>query len=99
MNYELAKQLKDAGFPHSNTWEDKEHWFERENHVMPTLEELIEACGEKFCCLYRIDRTEDGKGIFWSAGYDNLAINHSTGHTPAEAVAYLYLSLHAHLPF
>jgi hypothetical protein len=40
MNYELAKQLKDAGFPHD--------WAEFGGNLVdgfsPTLEELIEAC-------------------------------------------------------
>jgi hypothetical protein len=61
MNYELAKELKDAGFQH--------HWcYEMQNNIesescknpgwrcFPTLEELIEACGEKFENLWKIDK-------------------------------------------
>jgi hypothetical protein len=57
LTYEKAKELKDAGFPQSfkecnnccfdnvgAIWDEKKFY-----HVYsPTLEELIEACGEKF---------------------------------------------------
>ena len=58
MNYELAKQLSDAGFPQGG--EGK--WVlppdiinaRREDRVyVPTLSELIEACGSKFQALFR----------------------------------------------
>ena len=71
MNYELAKQLKDAGFEqegeegyylYSDLDEDRvsihlmgetmipEHLKDKEVYS-PTLSELIEACGDKFCML------------------------------------------------
>jgi hypothetical protein len=56
MNYELAKELKDAGFPQITT---PEPTFDFPTSVyVPTLEELIEACGEQFDTLrqYEIGR-------------------------------------------
>ena len=60
MDYELAKQLKDAGFPllviedADNSHRD---WFAFENifYAIPTLEGLIEACGANFYALIRND--------------------------------------------
>ncbi len=42
MNYELAKQLKDAGFPQVQTHPSGQDYRDCTN---PTLSELIEACG------------------------------------------------------
>ncbi len=55
ITHELAKKLKDAGFPQSgmsNTWacekEGLHQGRESEDDVyVPTLSELIEACGDK----------------------------------------------------
>jgi hypothetical protein len=44
MDYELAKELKDAGWGYFSNGE----WI---NEHIPTLSELIEACGEKFGTL------------------------------------------------
>lgn len=67
MNYELAKKLKDAGFPQKNQEREKEHeWVcqhapgghivtaECDRCYQPTLSELIEACGEDFWELQRL---------------------------------------------
>ena len=103
MNYELAKQLKDAGFiqnPHEhsespNAWFDVDgnlgDWKNDENDVYnPTLSELIESCGDRFSFLRRV-RTD-----YWEA----IKINpipefpqYPFGSTPEEAVANLYLEL------
>lgn len=140
MNYELAKQLKDAGFPQEPTyprmgmrppqmkivWNDKDpitkegnwcqmvstrkdlekdkFWRVRDEAVytleelkaeklvakVPTLSELIEACGDDFKNL-----TKDGN---W---YTNLVAGNedyyesfdSIGDTPEEAVAKLWIKL------
>ncbi len=59
MTYELAKQLKDAGFPIYNNpcfrcvpqfWEDDE---QTKMVNCPTLSELIEACGEVNLVIWR----------------------------------------------
>ena len=66
INYELACQLKNEGFPQkpklgSKYWIDDKlysvtlnDFFKSEEHYplkSPTLEELIEACGWRFVCL------------------------------------------------
>lgn len=87
MNYELAKQLKDAGFPWPT---DKEKYdiccWE------PTLSELIEACGNNFELL-----TSRSVGIKWRADswpWGTLKKNvEGKGDTPEEAVARLWIEL------
>ena len=61
--------------------EVEEHFYE------PTLEELIDACGDGF---ERLVRSVDGKE--WRA-YSKNASNQQTGKTPSEAVANLWLAL------
>lgn len=63
ISYELAKRLKDAGFPQGDRlfyFHDKafhsievlpKDWKEMEQVAAPTLSELIEACGEDFYSL------------------------------------------------
>lgn len=53
MNYELAKKLKDAGFPQKPKSEFPLFICEdnKEPLQVPTLSELIEACGEGFKAL------------------------------------------------
>jgi hypothetical protein len=91
MNYELAAELNDAGFPQGGTgsWigpPDKIVWRSGDRVYVPTLGELIEACGERFKAL-----TYRPHAKTWSAEADNFM---SCGHSsPAEAVAYLWLAL------
>lgn len=128
MTYELAKQLKGAGFEQNIEVGEKYYRFTghprmgipyqyavntsfithviKEDEVkIPTLSELIEACGDDFWRLewYQKDqyihpigiREEDKnmpEHLKWSA-------TDKTGHgcmasTPEEAVANLYLALH-----
>lgn len=111
MNYELAKKLKDAGFKQeivdgSFYWagrnlklycwggegEDKPYgkYIKR-----PTLEELIEACGEKFAlhknkdhwCAWQINSNPRERD---TADFQERA------PTPTEAVARLWLALNKH---
>lgn len=99
MTYELAKQLKDAGFPHD--WSDFEDhdpellqadWGMYGPGYMPTLEELIEACGDGLSELVR-EPQSDGRISWWCRSkYPHEYQNHST---PAEAVAKLWLALKA----
>lgn len=84
MNYELARLLKDSGFPHE--WEmftDGE--LNQDNSLLPTLEELIQACGESFGSLYQSDN-----GWIADKGIHQLKQDAST---PSEAVAKLWLAL------
>jgi hypothetical protein len=84
MKYELAKELKDAGFPGIVLCDCHEP-----SKVLdaPTLSELIEACGERFFSLQT-----SGKG---GPGWYSIATGMVTaeGTTPEEAVARLWLAL------
>lgn len=94
MKHELAKRLKAAG------WIFDEHafvegpndteWFN--NTYAPTLEELIEACEKQdgFYALAHVGRPEGE----WSA-IGQFGVPQKHGATPIEAVANLYLALHA----
>lgn len=82
MNYELAKELQDAG------WVYKDGTRSVGPTATPTLEELIEACGDDNLLLGR-----DHKG--WSAQTNNKFTRTFTDDysTPTEAVARLWLAL------
>jgi len=101
MKYELAKQLKDAGFPQEDWLEG--HYVpeqrlagsvstspEMTTVYKPTLSELIEACGDRFSLL---ERAEDlfGDGYLYQAEYQHSVFGH--GKTPEEAVAKLWIKL------
>ena len=113
MKYKLAQKLKDAGFPQEyhdcvGDWEGNcvchnDRW---EKDVMkPTLEELIEACGDGFRSLtYHSDKTKvNGKlkinNRRWMAKAGGRSVVSEFPHrlfnarTPSEAVAKLYLAL------
>ena len=107
MTYELAKQLKEAGFPQ----EDRAFYFEGkttfsissendnfnggyEQEVYcadPTLEELIEACGDKFQELSRGWKIWHAGAGEWLGDSDYEFMGE--GETPKEAVANLWLKL------
>jgi len=101
MNYELAKQLKDAGFPQSKQWgeitdiDNKVVGFVDKygNKIVPTLEELIDACGEEFgelVCLSNLG--SNGSITEWWATQKEEGLQ-GQGETPTEAVARLWLEL------
>ncbi len=96
MNRELAKKLKDAGFPKVGIVEisykdgvEDELWF-------PHLADLIEAVGCKNFGLCRNNARvpESAWSAFDHAIYD-LAENFGDGSTPEEAVANLWLGFNA----
>lgn len=101
MTYELAKQLKDAGFPQGNdTYIDVDgiQWLFTtvlttiDKAYAPTLSELIEACGDDFESIERDyhDKTWTAKSYKF-LGFDTF---YSGGEkTPEEAVAKLWLAL------
>ena len=120
MNYELAKELRDAGFPNI---QDVQHRQGREflapdgrvsvyslgemaptsDWFIPSLEELMEACGGKLMSLHRTVPPRD-TGNFWCAeAYFELESDEETtargsgsiglGNTPTEAVVRLWLAL------
>jgi len=98
MNYELAKELKDAGFP-----QDGHFGIDAVGTVgcigdhpaklplivkAPTLSELIEACGERSFIL-NAARTRGHRNSWYAEAGGVEAI----GPTPEEAVARLWLAL------
>lgn len=147
MTYELAKQLKDAGFPQnvdsmvygedgvdfrfliyrgigwhrtydssivetveelrekpvkdwygkgrasiyfSKTYLESEEGKELTVYV-PTISELIEACGDRFNNLYLMNVGTHGEDKWYCC--DRKLSNHCFGKTPEEAVANLWLAL------
>lgn len=80
MTYELAKQLRDSGWPVNPR---------NGATYVPTLEELIEACGEIKFTL------SGGYGDDWWAHKNENEESQiiGRGSTPVEAVANLWLAL------
>lgn len=81
MTYELAKQLKDAGY------KGYLH-FEGDGTVTHDLSELIEACGDK---ISGIEKSIEGNS--WFAYPYPFSFPAHQGSTPEEAVAKLWLEL------
>lgn len=106
MTYELAKELKDAGFPQKNfatffleegapTLKEHDAAIRKKGIgdvpwtiAVPTLEELIEACGDDFAGLVKSKIANAPK---WGA--QSRSDNLRGGNTPSEAVARLWLAL------
>ena len=101
MPYELAKKLKQAGFPqHGRSHNDNGSIAmltrddnDKAAHAMyvPTLEELINACDALVeGCVFLSGHKDQ-----WSAidGQDGFGIYGGDGQTPTEAVARLWLAL------
>jgi len=102
MNYELALKLKEAGFPQKSSQKSRleEAGFVTlsDSVYIPSLSELIEACGDGFDGLLKRENGLWEAGITGGAiGYcyvdDNSSSIFGTGSTPEEAVAHLYLAL------
>lgn len=114
ITYELSKQLKEAGFPNSEDWVDEQDCFQDDvgyaGRVVPTLSELIEACGDGMSSLAicgstykssKAPRDENGERPF--GGYEAISSNDEEngweyGRTPEEAVARLWLALNKKSP-
>jgi hypothetical protein len=104
LNYELAFQLRQAGYPQSVQYGDayrlpgiEELLSKSADEVsstavrIPTLEELIEACGVHFVHISPF--VTAGKITGWDAAGGNGVFVHCEGNTPSEAVARLWLAL------
>lgn len=101
ISYELAKKLKDAGFPQHKCFDAT---CNKAHPERPTLEELIEACGDDILGLNRT-HADDGKPNGWVAdththqcdcnkkNCNGFTFEHESGVTPQEAVARLWLHL------
>jgi hypothetical protein len=92
MDFELAKRLKDAGFAQGGNgkWVGPPEtivWRSGDRAYVPTLEELIEACGEDFKSLIYSRLSKNWECC--NAGYARSYF----GSTPTEAVARLWLAL------
>lgn len=102
MNYELAKKLKDAGFPqavHRNVFCGKSACGP-ENRLCayaPTLSELIEACvniEKDFALRRRDDGTWSASDEYWDVDDQmNSFVYEEYGEIPEDAVANLWLKL------
>lgn len=97
MNYQLAKQLGDAGFPLIKVSTDPLarrmglfFAFDGVDYYEPSLDELIEVCGENFGTL-----SQHVERKLWEATSkiekDKPAVR-GMGATPSEAVASLWLA-------
>lgn len=100
MNYELAKKLKDAGFPQKGKGDEvtfmKLRSFEgMENCYIPSLSELIEACGESIDMITRERTAIENKTLGWRAYCHKGPSISKEGKSPEEAVARLWLALNA----
>jgi len=99
MNYKLAKRLKDAGYP--QPWGMK-YLKSPSGEILPykpTLEELIEACGEEYRNL--VLHTQYRKKL--DKPYEAVPnkklrpeCKSQKGKTPTEAVTLLWLELNNH---
>lgn len=83
MTHELAKQLKDAWFQ-SKRIDQVETYPNGEVIFIPTLSELIEACGD---ISFSLNKTNTG---FW---IESVKGDTETYPTPEEAVVNLWLAL------
>lgn len=103
MNYELAKQLKDAGYPEPDNIESAQGDMVLGDDLVyrPTLEELSEACKKSYhydgyVYSFVIKYVEEEKP-YWFAGYEYTdgwdEGPEGYGETPNEAVANLWLKL------
>lgn len=104
LDYKLAKELKDSGFPQEggdyfDFWLDEggngftrdfKGEIPKDTPRIPTLSELIEACGDRFGYLARFEKGNPD-GDWQMISRDSVEIVWSI--TPEEAVAKLWLAL------
>ena len=96
ISYKLAKQLKEAGYPIHDVWDEsmyngeptekdfKYQWDKISRNVSPTLSELIDACGMNLHSL--INQVNGFTAI-------DIQLKKFKGKTPEIAVAKLWLKL------
>jgi hypothetical protein len=88
LSYEKCKELKEAGYRVPGMRPGPRFWSGDGVHE-PTLEELIEACGDD---MLNLDQDNGWGCLVWCAtNYEE----YGDGDTPAEAVANLWLALNA----
>lgn len=86
MNYELAKQLRLAGFSQKGSGDRLREVPDFEYSKAVSIEELIEACGFQ---IYELQH----KGTIWDAIGENCHVAQCS--TPTEAIARLWLALNS----
>lgn len=106
MNYELATELKDAGFPQDTQmfWcsDVGEKTYSRncepyskatcgKHTAFPNLSELIEVCGQKLHSLIRTDNGFDA--CEWQEPFHESFPLRVRGTTPEQAIARFWLAL------
>lgn len=98
MNYELLKELKDAGFPQRSAAPDDclEGDFDCEmcgSHFAynPSLSELIKACGRNFGALIQMPGGDMSFPSFYALQMYGGGLGTQTCKTPEEAVAQLFI--------
>lgn len=102
MNYELVKELKDAGWVFKQNTRGDTMDLDGVMVCLPTLPELIKECGEGFFNLQNNGELADSKKKWTASGGSVTAIPDldidyvRNGATPEEAVARLWLALHAY---
>lgn len=96
MNYELAKELKEAGYPQGGDgqWDGGPGTIATQETMayIPTLEELIEACERDWRQMGALTVEHSQLGDEWVASAYHNPI-HARGKTATEAVARLWLAL------
>ena len=90
MNYALAKQLKEAGYPQKpkDRFSSNQYTYSDDDNdgvYEPNLGELIEACGDRFDDVRRVYA-----GEFVA---ETIGVEPQIGKTPEIAVAKLWLEL------
>jgi hypothetical protein len=71
MNYELARELKEAGFPQKGghyicaDGSEYPYPYDEAAAYIPNLEELIEACGERFNFLRLVRNKWQATSTIW----------------------------------
>lgn len=110
LDYTLAKELKVAGFKQGSIDQERPHswydaggdlsdwWTGDDGTYIPTLSELIEACGEELIAIQReYPESSDGKTWCavreWYAYYPPEVERGEYGNSPEEAVARLWLAI------
>ncbi len=103
MNYELAKALKDSGYYKGREFQcmkedlkkypNKPYAFEGQDAVYcPTLEELLEACGNEFETLYKHQFGWLAKGTKRTSVVSFFPCD-GNAENPTDAVVKLWLAL------
>jgi len=88
MDYTLAKQLKDNGFPQTGKGYIERWDIDPQPLYVPTLEELIEECKLKMRSLELLPDSLEWRANGWDGQGEQ-------GKTPKIAVARLWLALNS----